>query len=334
MQNLRDNDNVTSWIAAEAVQYLINRHTFSSKEFKTKLHKIIFLVAEEKKIPITRGWFKHGPFVFSNNVLNIDYDKNIRKWSSKSCDLDSIRSEIKEYSLNFDDILPCIEKWAVFTEGRSADEIELLIYQSLSPPEFHEIYLQKYFLSGVRTNISHLINYHNRRFSGRTGLTPLELLDKVYNDADNFENAAFNTFDDEFLEFNAINFFDIFNDLIWKLELVLRKTDLNKDITSTLELGKECFLKSVWDAYSGKIVDRTGKGVNKGNIKAMGKRTIKECIEGSPSIISQFNEIRKKRNLIMSYEDMKDYKNLNETKELDKKLWEIVKISSGYTGEV
>jgi len=328
MQNLRDDECVTSWIAAEAVRYLKNKNKFSAKDNKTKLHKIIYLVADEHDIPITRGWYLHGPFIYNDNILNKNYEDNIEVWTSSKYNIDKIRQDVREYHFNVDEIVSSIEKWSDLINEKSADESILLLYRSYSPEEFRDIYLKKYNLTGVRTNISHLINYYNARLRDKNGSSSLELLQNLYDDVDAFETSAFNTFDDQQLESNTIKFFNVFRELLWKIELLLKEIDLDQKIISSLKYGQDKFVISIWTSYGGNIIKKTAKGINQKNAKQMGNRTRRSTLNSFPDVIFEFNEYCRKYNLNMSYNDMKKYKSQKEDNELDKNLWKLVKISS------
>jgi hypothetical protein len=329
IENQKDDELVTSWIAAESVRYLKSKNNFSAKDNKTKLHKIIYLIADEYDIPITRGWYLHGPFVYNDNVLNVNYKENIKEWTSSRFNINELNEEVRKYDLDVDKILVSIKEWSDIIDRHSADEFILLLYKKYSPKELREIYLNKYKLTGVRTNISHLINYYDSRLGDRSGASPIELLQHLYDDVDDFQNSAFNTFDDSKLEQNTIGFFDVFRDLLYKIELVLKEIDLDKNIINNLKLGQEAYLRSVWTPYGGNIIKKTAKGINFKNAKAMGYRTRRDSLISSPSIISEFDVYREKHGLKMSYSDMQKYYSLKKDPEFDKNLLKLVKISSG-----
>lgn len=328
MKSLADDDFVTSWLAAESVSCLKEKPNFDRKEIRTKLHKIIYLVADEHNIPITRGWYMHGPFVYNNNVLNIDYKKNLRIWTSKSFKINNYFKEIKKYEFDIDEIRISIDKIVNIISKYSADEYIYKLYNEYSPKKYRQLYLQKYNLTGVRTHINAILNYFNNKFKIDRSHEPLWYLDKLLKDVDDFEIVSYNTFDDEKIEDISTIFFDVFRDTLWKCELILEEKSLNRNIIKGIYSGQLFFDNSIWSSYSGNIIKDTAKGVKKQNAQSMGRRTRANCIKKFPEEILRYDQSRKKLGLVLSYSDMKSHKRRKEFSELDKKLFDLVKITA------
>jgi len=328
MKSLSDDDFVTSWLAAESVNCLKTKDNFDRKETRTKLHKIIYLVADNHNIPVTRGWYMYGPFIYNNNVLNLNYSKNIRTWSSKSYNLDDDFKSIKKYDFNIDEIKTTIKKIVDLISKYSADECIYILYKKYAPEKFKTLYLQKYNFTGIRTNINSILNYYNGKFQIDRSHEPSWYINKLLEDIDTFEIEAYSIFDDEEIEYTSERFFSFFREILWKSELILEKTGLNKNILSGITFSQKCFEKSIWSSYSGLIINETAKGVKKSNAQAMGRRTRKKSLKNAPRNLTIYKNRCIDRGLKLSYADMKNHNRNKNSSELDRKLLNLVKLTS------
>lgn len=328
MKSLSDDDFVTSWLAAESVNCLKTKYNFNRKETRTKLHKIIYIVADSHDIPITRGWYKHGPFIYNNNVLNLNYSKNIKKWSSKSYVLDNDFKNIKKYDFNIDEIKITIAKIVDLISKYSADECIYLLYTRYAPEKFKTLYLQKYNLTGIKTNINSIINYHNSKFQIDRSHEPSWYINKLLDDINAFEIESYSIFDDEEIEFYSEQFFSFFREILWKSEVILEKTDLNKNILNGIAFSQKCFEKTIWSSYSGNIIKETAKGIKKNNAQSMGRRTRRQSLNNTNRNFSRYKNRCEALGLKLSQADMKNHSRNKNSSELDKKLLNLVKLTT------
>jgi hypothetical protein len=329
MQDLRDDNRLTSWIAAEVVLHFKSKLSFYPEENKTKLHKIIYLIADKYNIPITRGWYQFGPFVYNNDVLNINYKDNINKWSDEKYNIEEIRTSIKQYGFDVDEISSSIGNLTNKLIDKSADEFTYIIYNNYAPKEYKNIYLQKYSLTGSRTNIHNILNYYVPKLKYIITESPSDYINKILGDVDLFQDTAFNTFDDPELELITLHFFDAFRDLLLKIEFMLKTSSLTPDMISSIKLGQSGFIEAVWTPYAANIMKNTATGINKENARKMGYRARRTALNKSSDVISSFDSTRRDLGLVLTYQDIKELNKYMRDHELDKNLWKLVKILSG-----
>ena len=329
----RDEDLfISSWIASEAVSYLKEEKVLpiNTKYFKTKLHKIVFLASEEMEIPITRGWFLHGPFICNYDDFGAHYEAFMKRVKSSSFNPESLHSQVKKIGIDPLDVVPIIQKYADLINEFKADGCVKYVYENYTPEDIQPIYLGKYNLTGVYTNIFALSRYNQKKyFFLRKQKTPIEYLAGLIKDVYFFESAAMNTFDDEKLEDNLINFFDAFKETLWKIELCLNTQAYNTSLVKGINLTQMCFNNAVWPPYGGELLRNTVVGIGTENAKKTGYRTRYKSLKSAPKLLQEYNERRNSLNLTMSAKEMAVRVKTNEEKELSKSLWKLVKLSLG-----
>jgi len=325
----REEDNyISSWIAAETIHYLNSEKILpKNNEFKTKLHKIVYLVAEKEDIPITRGWFMYGPFICNYDDFNTRYDAFMNKCKSRSYDPLYDFSNIKSMDINIEAIHKAIMEIAPGISISKADDCMKLIYEELSPKEYKDIYIEKYKMTGVKTNISALINYNKPNMWFLRKKSASSFLEGLLKDVDKFEEVALNTFDDPETEDIAISFFDVFRDSLWKIYKILYLQEMNVNISTFISYGKEVFIDTVWSPYAGEILKNTAKGFGIRYAKERGQSVKKAALKKAPESIKEFISYCKKNNFYLNYEETSQMIKETNKEKMDKNIWQLVKFS-------
>jgi hypothetical protein len=335
IRNRQDDLFVSRWIAAEAIHYL--RHSgkldwnfsgrFDYVGLTTKIHKIIYNIAEKNDIPITRSWYMHGAFIHNYRTFaHAEFNSFLKQYLSSKYGPVKYRAIVGRLGINTDEVLNDIRRVSDFTSEMTTDQLLHYLYDKEAPSPYRRSYLAKFNLTCLNSGFNRILTYgpHGDRHSADV----TDAIEKLYDDINEFEVAVFGTIEDRPLEDNTINFFDLVSD-------ALRKTELNakKGTTGTGGIGNSFFkiisddiVSLVWKPYACEFTNQTAVGIGRDNAINNSKRWKKEVMASFDTEISRIRQMQYEDRLYMNWMETREYNRSRKNLELDQNLDRLISL--------
>jgi hypothetical protein len=322
--NPQQEDLVCKWIAAEALYFLKDRHTGNRTEwinnFQTRVNKIIYNIAENHDLNITRSWYLYGGFIHEYNFEN-DFRSLAKSYLSTSQGPIHLKSKAIGILGDVTEIINDIHKISDEIDSLTVDDYLFKFYQEEAPEPYKNAYLSKHQLTNGKSVISQLINAG--RFKTGYLRVALDNLDKIYDDITDFQSAVYSFNNERVLDRNTMMFFNVLEDAIRKLEL-WHRYEAAADFTSSsfYEESKKVFIDYVWKPYACEITKDTVIGLRAKDVKTKAQDWKRDTLKKFDSKLKSLEQHRNQAGLMMDRMESKEY--LGRLSEDDVKLLKLI----------
>jgi hypothetical protein len=298
-----EEDLVVKWLFAEAINYKNKgkpiRSFYGLKwASKTRIHKIIFSVLEEFKIPVTRSWYKWGGFVHSdeleehfNSLLN-DYSRNPERTIG-------LCKKAENLGLPADRIRKSLEQRVNEVTTMRSKDFLLVYYRNESPLKYREMYVAKQEISNFLDDIATL----------RSPNVSIDRSEKIGDCVTRFHEASLILFNDALLREASFLFTDTLENALDKVTLLAQRRErISNEKRSFFGSAKAVFDDYVWNPYACKISQETVKGLRAVDERARMKYQEERKLDQTPQKLNALqNELIEKR-LELSFEELQTIK--------------------------
>ena len=325
--NTQQEDIVCKWIAAEALYFLKDRHIENREDwintFKTRVHKIIFNIAEENDLNITRSWYLHGAFIHEYRFEN-DFSSLARSYVSTTMGPVRLQSKVIGILGDVGSIVEDIQRIANEIDSLSVDEYLSKFYREEAPEPFRDAYLSKFRLTSSDSVLNLLGGAY--RYNSMYLNVILDNIDRIHDDITDFQSAVFSFNNEDILDQNTLLYFNVLEDSIRKLEL-WHKYEAAESFSafSFFDDAKKFFVDYVWKPYACEITKSTVKGLRKTNVRSRAQTWKRETLNQYNYRIQVLEQKKNQMGMRMDYEEMKEY-----IGSLDKDDEKLLKLISTY----
>lgn len=152
----QDENGIVLMVLRDTYDILSRTPNFSfDYNAKVKLQKLVFLIAETMDIPLTRSWYRHGPFVHNTNV---NFEKlNKLPETLNAQDVREISKAEKILSDVHDEYMKVLKSLVPHIFFLKINDLLVKIYKKYAPEEYRPIYLTNLTIESIfktaRTNV-------------------------------------------------------------------------------------------------------------------------------------------------------------------------------------
>ncbi len=320
---------LSRWIASESIFHLKTTSYWTKPKWisKIKVHKIIFNVANKFDLPITRSWYIHGGYIHDYE----DLDEKFSSLASNSIRLKlgpvKYRSIIKKKYSHIDTIIDYIKHISDEVNSYKVNDYLLYLYKNEAPEEYKSCYLSKYDFSSEKNSIKRLSQFSLSYIKAVSIF--LKIIDKIYDQVANFDANIYGVFEDKILEQNARNFFDLLEDSLRKVELIVNaKDEIPIKFFNIINDFASYFVYDIWRPYACTITNNTVRGPWSENvIKINSKIWRNTAIMSYNTHIKKLEKEINRLSLKTSYKDMHYYYN---TYKKDDTMNDVISLLNNY----
>ena len=302
----KDEETFVKWLLSEAIYYVNKGHPAHSPKAhawasKTRLHKIIFAVADKFELPVTRSWYMWGGFVHSDYLDSPRFSTLCEAYSRNPSRTLALRNQIKKSGFPVDDLLATMETWVDMVRLQPSRDFLLGYYKEEPPEQYRGIYLVKQEITnylediGKEQDIGVLTDRSNK-------------LSKCINRF--FENSS--NFDDERLQESTFVYSEILENSLDKLSFINeRRGRISKQKFSFFDASKHIFDTYVWNPYACEISENTIKTEDSSRETLERQKMINHQEKLTRDAAKRFAFLRaeaQKRGLGFSFEELEEYK--------------------------
>jgi len=317
---------IIKWLLAETIAYQNQKHLWFKSDWLTNtgVHKTLFNIFEQFEIPVTRSWYLYGGYIHSDILLGdklahyrYDYTKynrlsGLRRRARKLLPIGTINETRLSLTKYIDKIF-----------SMSVDSYLLGYFYEDAPEKIRPIYKAKHELGGYNRLLDRFksLNIKERENIQRNISKSYEMISK-------FHLAAFGLYKDEELERLTLQFSNLLEASLRKLELlIIEKKVLSKTKLQTLAKGREIFDGYVWKPYACQISYDTITGLRAKNEKSVMRRRKQETIEVAPKKFEEFSLELQKADLKLVMDDIRRLHKLESTdEEFEKSLYSVIDV--------
>jgi hypothetical protein len=309
----QEEDLIIKMILRDARQAILREKPgvdFKNINFQVKLQKIVFIIAEELEIPLTRSWYLYGGYVHNDLV---DIEKLIELEDSPQATFDLLGNAV-EPSRDQKDIEYAesllgdkrniyknkIRKIATKIFFKKYDEFLLDFYSEMAPEPYKQLYLNNARL-----------NQTFKRFEGlalRAEQPALNAfcpeLPEAFSDYYRAFTAVLSKLGVEVAKGELSEFYDLTLRYIELLERYLIKAGFDRKVLSRFKLLADVYKKSLWKTVALSISTKTVKGVRSEEVGKIQRRKLEENLASLPSSLDQLEAALIKEGLLPTRSEM------------------------------
>ena len=327
----QDEDGIIKMILRDARQAILRRKPgidFKRVSFQVKLQKIVFIIAEELGIPLTRSWYLYGGYVH-NPLVDIETLVDLEDSPQATFDLlgNAIEPSRDQKDIEYAESLlgdkqssykNKIRKIAPEIFFKKYDEFLLDFYSKMAPEAYKQLYL----------NNAHL-NQTYKRFEGLALKAERPALDAFCPQLPAPFSDYYRTFTSDLSKLSVevakgepSEFYDLTLRYIELLEGYLIKAGFERKVLSRFKLLEDVYKKDLWKTVALSISTKTVKGVRSEEVRASQRRKLEENLTSLPSSLNQLEAILTEEGLLPTRNELIRFyeKNYGDRKELTEAL--------------
>ncbi len=288
----QDENGIVVMILRDTYNILTNTPNFSfDYSADVKLQKTIFLIAERLGIPLTRSWYRHGPYVFNKNIdfETLRYLPAIMNEGTNS-EIAKAEHMFSEIHAEYEELLNSIVPRLFFMKW---DELLTYIYGNFAP----ELYKPAYFANlHIETNFKAARS--EAKYNEESALVHTKEFTK------NLSVLASNVtcFEDMSFLYDYVDEFATILD-----NCLIRMNAIGRSPLAQLTMLIDTYESAIWNPIALKISINTLDGVNAENER------ISQCsriAKTEPTIKPQLtflNNILSKNNMLASIDEKTEF---------------------------
>ena len=301
--SLRDESTIIRWLFGEILFYKndevpITPRTNLDWANRLRFQKIIFNIAEEQNIPITRSWYLWGGYVHSPIMEPGGYENQITNFAAHPNMYVKLRAEVSALSLDRESIINELIKQTDYFTSSSSREFLPKYYQEKTPEQYTNLYLSKQYLNDVLYDFSRIDVYEEDYFYKIKSFYNKQFYDFYLSSNEIIdENRINNTKDD---------FYTIVNTAIDKVEVqVIQRTNVMRSILRFFSDVYDNYKTYIWFPYATRVSQKTLTGVRaKTERISMAEKEFYSIQKGTENIRSLGFKLEKE-NIEPTYEEYK-----------------------------
>lgn len=220
----------------------------------TRFQKILFHVAQEQNLPITRSWYMYGGYVHTPMLDQTRFNSNVRSFSRNPQQVLELRRQIRPLELNVDDILAEVEKQTSFFTSMSTRVLLPRYYRTHTPSEHTNLYVTKQVLNDILSDVSKTSTYDIPHF--------YSLHDTFIENLYNFNEISSEYIENESLDRIKDDFYTLVNTAFDKLEIyAIKELVVDQQILSFFSSVNEFNNGHIWRPYAAGVSQKTITGI-------------------------------------------------------------------------
>jgi hypothetical protein len=316
----KNEDILIKWIFGEIIYNKHNgKQITDQNQWKwatnTRFQKIMYNVAENFDIPITRSWYMWGGYIHSSLSEKIGFNTYMKRYANKPELVEKLRIQIKDLGFNTDTIINEIIKQTKYFTSASMNQILPIYYKVKTPSEYVLLYISKQNLNDILEIFSKNNNYKEKKHL-------YELEDNYQHNYYIYDEESKALLDEDIITSTKNKFYTLVNTAIDKIETyVLEEKIIENHVLSFFKDISNYYKDYIWNPYASIVSQNTLKGPRAiEEKKIMAEKEYKSISFGS----SNFDNLTirlKKENIEPSF---KEYKLLNAISPLDKNVKEML----------
>lgn len=283
--NPQDENGIVLMILRDTYKILSSESNFNFNiKGQVKLQKIFFLLADGLKIPLTRSWYQHGPFIHNRNI-NFQRLRLIDSTLSEKDKAEIARAEklFRDVDSRYHKLLKSIVPRLFYMQ---LDELLAQIYNQYAPERYKPSYLSNLAIDSRFSYIEHRLNEDEGGYS-----IQIQSFTKYF-----LELASYIAgFDD------VEPLYEYTDQFISTLEsCFLKMNKIGATSIAHLNLLKNAYEGIIWTPLTLKISENTMEGPNADELRVSQKvRFLSEAMQ-LRNRINYLNEILRKDDMLAS----------------------------------
>jgi len=314
-------NQIIKWLLAESVSYINEAHPyFKNRLFVTHIHKLLFKLSEKYDLPLTRSWYRYGGFIHSEILMREEFSK-FKEEPIFQKKLKYLRTELVKEGFPVEDILSGLYNEVDDFTTKELKEYIKEFYET-APKRYRAIYLTKFHLFYKLDAFTSILLAHRTIY-----------FDDIYRLFSNFHKKAFILFDDENIEDIIINYTDVFESVLNKVECILEsQRSLLRDQIKLIKSFAAIFDNYCWTPYACSISYETVTGSRYLIELRRILRRKQSSIEKAKEYFNDFFEQALKADLLLDFEEEFEIERSKDELSIEQAFDKLFKIYNRYFG--
>ncbi len=282
----QDENGIVLMILRDIYDILEQNRTFNFRyNCEVKLQKVFFLLTDSLEIPLTKSWYRYGPYIHNKNVsseklVNLPENTDIDDIHAITKAEDTFSEIKKQYRAKLHELVP-------YVFYQHLQELLAEIYQEYTPEKYKPVYLSNLALQKSFRNASTYAILSRKMVKTAPFL---ENLSNISSNIANFEDMSF--------------MFDYAEEYISLLEDCLVKMNANGKLSSFhVNLLKSTYESSIWVPITLKISINTLTGLNAKDAKLQQWSKLQNVQSKIESSLTYLDKVLNRDEMIPSAEE-------------------------------
>lgn len=310
-----DESTIIRWLFGEIIYYK-NEGKPITNTFRLgwannlRFQKIIFNVAEEQNLPITRSWYLWGGYIHSPIMEPVGFETHKIRYSADPRRVENLRTEIRHLGIDTSEIIEEVKKQTEYFTSSDSRTFLPSYYEEKTPALYKALYLSKQYLNDILYDLSRINSYEENIFYNIR-----EDYHKQYYD---FNKTSQEVLDQTNINNNKDIFYTIINTALDKIEVhVIKKMNIGASILSYFSEVYTVYKEFVWRPFASRVSQNTITGVRATTERRnMAEKEYYSIINGNEQI-RRLNFRLERENMEPTYDE---YRLLNSKTSIDEEV--------------
>ena len=254
----KDEDIIIQWLFGEIIYnknqgQSISRSSQMRWATNTRFQKILFNIAEEQNIPITRSWYMWGGYVHTSLLDQDRFRSHTLRFSRDPRSVERLRTQIRDLDLDLEEIVNELVKQTEYFTSMDSKTILPIYYAEKTPSDYKLLYLSKQTLNDIFYMISNNRKYDIDHFYSFENSYHKNIYD--------FYESSLKIIDREDINEIKDSFYSIVNTALDKLEVyIIKNLEIDSKILSYFVEVYNCYKEHIWKPFASKVSQNTLTG--------------------------------------------------------------------------
>jgi hypothetical protein len=256
----KNEDILIKWIFGEIIYNKHNgKRITDQNQWKwatnTRFQKIMFDVAEELDIPITRSWYMWGGYIHSPLSERIEFNTYMKRYANKPELVERLRIQVKDLGFDTDTIINEIIKQTTYFTSASMQQILPIYYKEKAPSEYVSLYISK-------QNLNDLFEIFSKNNYYREKNHFYELEDSYQENYYIYDEESTVLLDEDVIKSTKNKFYTLVNTSLDKIETyILNEKLIENHVLLFFNDISNYYKDYIWNPYASIVSQNTMKGL-------------------------------------------------------------------------